>query len=515
MKVQILTWLFLLLLPGLVWASKNQDFFSVYDLEIDGKFNYHLVEDLNDDQKSDVILIHEGEEKRRMVSIFFQHDDGFHKKADQTWEIDNRVILFDTGNIDENPEKEIVCILKDGIYYYQFDNGQYNLSLHKLLDVNSLFVVPNKYRTYAWDFVRDLNDDNVDDLFIPFFDGYKIFYRIESGSYEFISNISTPVTGVITAVRQGTDNTGDYTAARYVTSTFLFKDYNQDGRSDIIAFDEKYLYIFFQDEAGRFSNEQDQHIKVSIIENKRGLTLSIGGKNEKEQVDISKISDINNDGLLDIIAIKMDTKASMLNPTSQLQIFLGKKSDTNSGASFNKTPDQIIVCEGLQIGSNIKDLNSDNNMDLIVPSIKLGVLKIIKMLLMRRATFEVLVYNADSQGMYSNKPDFETDLSIEFSYSGGSTIPVNDFNDYNGDGQTDILTSKSNEELNIYFGTGEDNFVNKKPDVKFKIELPKDGSNVKAKSLNSDNKMDLIISYNDQGNEQDTQKSFLKILIAK
>ena len=515
MKVQILIWLFLLLLPGLVWASKNQDFFSVYDLEIDGKFNYHLVEDLNDDQKSDVILIHEGEEKSRMVSIFFQRDDGFHKKADQTWEIDNRVILFDTGNIDENPEKEIVCILKDGIYYYQFDNGQYNLSLHKLLDVNSLFVVPNKYRVGSWDFTRDLNDDLIDDLFIPLFDGYGVFYRSESDGYELVSKLAAPVNGEITAVKQNNNNLGDYAAARYLTATFLFKDFNRDGRSDIIALNENNLHIFFQDEAGRFSNEQDQHIKVSIIENKKGLSISIGGKNEKEQVTINKISDINNDGLLDIIAQKMDTKASMLNPTSQLQIYLGKESGTSTGARFDKTPDQIIVCEGLQIGSNIKDLNSDNNMDLIVPSVKLGVLKIIKMLLMRRATFEVLVYNADSQGMYSNKPDFETDLSIEFSYSGGSTIPVNDFNDYNGDGQTDILTSKSNEELNIYFGTGEDNFVNKKPDVKFKIELPKDGSNVKAKLLNSDNKMDLIISYNDQGNEQDTQKSFLKILIAR
>ena len=184
MKAKVLTMLFMFLFPGMVLASKNQDYFSVYDLEIDGKYSSYLVEDLNDDQKPDIILIHEGEERRRMLSMFFQHDDGFNNKADQTWEIDNRVILFDIGNINDDSYKEIVCILKDGIYYYQLDITKYNLSLQKLLDVNSIFVLPNKYRINSWNFARDLNDDHIDDLFIPSFDGYGIYYRNEEGGYE-------------------------------------------------------------------------------------------------------------------------------------------------------------------------------------------------------------------------------------------------------------------------------------------------------------------------------------------
>ena len=513
MRAQILTWLFLLLIPGMVRASNNQDFFSVYDLEIDGKFKYHLIEDLNDDQKPDVIMIYEAKEKKRMISIFFQHNDGFHKEADQTWEFDERVILFDTGNINKDPYKEILCILKDGIYYYQLENNKYNLSLTRLLEVNSIFLIPDKKKITSWDFSRDLNDDQIDDLFIPVFDGYGIFYGNQSGDYEHISWITAPVTGE-TWVSSGKNRIGDSAYTQYSTSTFLFMDYNRDNRSDIIALNEDYLYIFFQDEAGRFSNEGKHFKKVNIIKNKKGLTFSIGGKNEKEQVAIEKLLDINSDGLLDIIAQKMDTKTSMLNPTSQLQIYLGKKTDSDTGAVFDMTPDQIIVCEGLQFDPEVKDLNNDDNMDLVIPSVKLGVLKIVKMLLMRRATFEVLIYNSDSSGIFSSTPDYKTDLSIEFSYSGGSTIPVTDLNDYNGDGKTDILTSKSNKELDIYFNKGEDLYANKKPDVIFNITLPKDGSNVKASSLNNDNKMDLMINYSDQESEKGKEKSHLKILIA-
>ncbi len=514
MKAQIMALILVLISPGLVLADKNQDFFNLYDLEIEGKFNYHLVEDLNNDNKPDVIMVHETKEKKRMISIFLQQDDGFPQKADQTWEFDKRVILFDIGDVSKGSNKDIVCILKDGIYYYPLENGKFNLSLHKLLDTDSIFVVPNKDSISSWNFVLDLNNDQIDDLFIPLFDGYGIFYKSETGNYEFVSKIIAPVTGEISGSRQE-NGIGDSAFARYTTATFLFKDYNQDNRSDIIALDEDHLYIFFQGESGRFSNESGQHEIVSIIENKKGLQISIGGKNKNEQVKINKIADINNDGLLDIIAQKMETQANLLDPTSQLQIYLGKKSGSNTGAIFDITPDQIIVCEGLQIGAELKDLNSDNYMDMIVPSIKLGVLKIVKMLLMRRATLEVLIYNSDSSGKYSVTPDFIRDLSIEFSYSGGSTIPVNDFNDYNGDGQMDILTCKSNKELVIYFGRKEGLFAEKKPDVEYEINLPQDGTAISSVSLNNDKKMDLIIDYSDHTVEKDVEKSQLKILITK
>ncbi len=514
MKIQTLTWVFLFAFPVLAWAIEDQDFFNIYDLEVDGKFKFHIVEDLNNDQKPDVILIHEGVDKERLISIFYQHDDGFHKDADQTWEFDNRVILFDIGDVSKDSKKEIVCILKDGIYYYQLENGKFNQSIHKLLDTGSIFVVPNKDSISSWNFVRYINDDQIDDLFIPLFDSYGIFYKNETGNYEFNSKITVPLTAELSDSRQA-NRIGDFASVRYTTATFLFKDYNQDNRSDIIALDEDKLFVFFQGENGGFSNDSGQHKIINIIENKKNLQISIGVKNEKEQLKINKIADINNDGLFDIIAQKMDTQASMLDPTSQLQIYLGKKSDSNTGAIFDKTPDQIIVCEGMQLGSELKDLNNDNNFDLIVPSVKLGVLKIVKMLLMRRATFEVLIYNSDSSGKYSSTPDFKTDLSIEFSYSGGATVPVNDFNDYNGDGQTDILTCRSNKELNIYFGSSGSLFTKQKPDVEFKIPLPQNGSGITPVSLNDDNKMDLIIDYSDQTVEKDVEKTQLKILITK
>lgn len=514
MKLGLAAFLVVFMFPSFAWSAENHDFFKTYDLEIEGVFSDHIVEDLNNDQQPDIIVMHGTEDKKRMLSIFFQQDGGFGKKADQVWEIDNRIILFDIGNIDEDPEKEIVCVLKDGLYYYKLNGNRYDPALNKMLDIRSIFVVPDKARFPSWNFLRDLNDDDIDDLFIPTFEGYAIYYRDKSGRYSLNSLLTAPLTGEISAVKQSGSNTGDYTNMRYTTSTFLFHDYNRDGRSDIISFDENYLYVYFQDESGGFSSEGEHHKKVDIIENKRGLTISIGTKNKNEQVDISKIADINNDGLLDIIAIKMDTKANMLNPTSQIQIYLGKRSESGQGAVFSKTPDQIIVCEGLQIGIELKDLNGDNYMDLTVPSVKLGVLKIVKILLMRRATLEILIHMSDASGKYSEIPDFKTDFSIEFSYSGGSTIPVHDYNDYNGDGMVDVLASKSSEELDIYFGRSDELLVNKRPDVKFMINLPNNGSAVKPVSLNNDKKMDLIINYSDQDNEKELKKSHIKVLIA-
>lgn len=167
MKARIMILILFLLLPGFALANKNRDFFNVYDLEIEGNFIYHPADDLNNDHKPDVIMIHKTKEKKRMISVFFQHDDGFHKKADQTWEFDDRVILFDIGddyNGDgrtdiltgkSNKELDIFFGRSDGLFARRKPDVKFEINLPP----NGSQIKPVK-----------LNNDNKMDLLIDYSD---------------------------------------------------------------------------------------------------------------------------------------------------------------------------------------------------------------------------------------------------------------------------------------------------------------------------------------------------------
>lgn len=150
---------------------------------------------------------------------------------------------------------------------------------------------------------------------------------------------------------------------------------------------------------------------------------------------------------------------------------------------------------------DIIDLNSDQRDDLVIPSIKIGVAQIIKMLVTRSVSIEASYYLMREDGRYPEKPDGSNTLTVKFAFKGGAASPVYEIDDFNNDGLFDVLSSSDEERLLIYWGE-QGKFIQAGAGEKFSVQLPQDGTLVRAADLNGDHRADVIIGYDDDDRER-------------
>ncbi|MFQ5769472.1 MAG: hypothetical protein ACE5HX_02980, partial [bacterium] len=276
------------------------------------------------------------------------------------------------------------------------------------------------------------------------------------------------------------------------------------------------LVVFCQDENGYFSLKCHHKIDLNFGEIWSGAKIQrtrIGDKSER--YFLKRILDLNADGIIDIISIKISTRKSFVNPYNEVRIHFGKKDTSNSVNSiyFNQTPDQIIKPGGTQLVLDILDLNRDNKYDLVIPIVKVGIKNIISMLLTKSIEIQAETFLMHENGLYSEKPDFKTNLVVRFSFRGGATSPVYEIADFNGDAYLDILSSIEEKMLIIFWGNKK-NIIDSKVGAKYNVLLPQNGEMVKAMNLNSDNKCDIIITYNEDNATYHNLTKIIRVLIA-
>jgi hypothetical protein len=215
----------------------------------------------------------------------------------------------------------------------------------------------------------------------------------------------------------------------------------------------------------------------------------------KDKIGITSLTDLNDDGLLDMIVEKFSMKEGALNIKKQFQIFFGRENTDNPhlGGIFNTVPDHIIINKGLQIYSKVADLNHDGKMDIYIPIIEIGIFNFISMLISGDIDITVFWYVMDDTGRYRKKPDFELEVTFELDTK-GRKFPVSTFGgDFNGDGRKDFLRSQDGK-LKVHYAP-EDGVPKEKADAEFETELPDNGLTVRPCNVNTDAKSDVVMVF--------------------
>lgn len=306
----------------LVPESVGAKIFDEYILHFDGNLKYYLVEDLNSDGLKDVFIFFttdKGNKSKKWFSIYYQAAQGFHEVPDQTFNPSSNMILLDIGDVIDGPGKEIVFFTHTGISYYKYQNGKYVLSEPPLIKISSIFRIPDSENIANWDFVFDLDADQVDEVIIPQFNQLVICKRDSSGVYQIYDKCLADVRSSI--YTRGFAETR-MPVASYSMPKCLFKDFNQDDIKDIIMLRNDKLKIFVQDQAGNFSYKPDYFIDMKFEQ--------LVEKDEPEEINIENIEDINGDGMLDLVVHKVEARTNLLNPKTQIQLYLGKKEGLSS-----------------------------------------------------------------------------------------------------------------------------------------------------------------------------------------
>jgi len=515
--INMLLLLFLGFFSFLNVAQAEEPYFSPYPLTIEGRYIDYLVEDINKDGKNDLLFFHlcsVGNNVSRTFSIFYQTQNGFSDIADQKIEIDKEAVVYFVSDVDSSPGKEILFFKSEGLFYYSANSNQFDLTPKLLIKTDSMFKLPDMFFMENYNFARDLNDDGIDEILIPQFGGFSIYGRNDQYIYSLKSELKTPMqTNVISG-----KELSKYLVSSYIIPNLIVTDYNNDHKKDIVFIQETHIAVFFQTNDLVFSNEQSVTLDLSE-KLTQAYALRIRNHNIhqrdrfKDRVGIRSLEDLNNDGLLDLIIENFSVTESLFNPTKTLKIFFGQPSEENpsKGPVFKKLPDNTIVTTGFPGRSTAVDLNGDATKELLVPSVELGLFKIIRIILSGEADVSVYVYKCNENGIYNEDPDEEIHFSVDIDRK-GRRIPVASFTgDFNGDGKTDHLGSKDDTVI-LVFNPG-DGSLKSTTDVSFPIQIPENGLKVKPHYINNDQYSDVIIVYDESTDKTSSPGKNVCVLI--
>ena len=118
-------------------------------------------------------------------------------------------------------------------------------------------------------------------------------------------------------------------------------------------------------------------------------------------------------------------------------------------AALLEKGDQVIISEGsISAAMDMRDVNGDGHQDLILPSLRLSITAIIRILITRNIpiTFNIFLYQ-DGQ-RYSDRPDFQKEVKFKVDFSGESNTQAMTLDgDFDGDGVNDFVLATSDDEL--------------------------------------------------------------------
>jgi hypothetical protein len=495
-------------------AKSDEDFFTVYDLNVEGDYIDFVIDDLNADGFNDGLFFHSKRDNgsiSRYFSVFYQHKKGFNPQADYRFEITPGAVVYDVADIDSAPGKEILFFKNEGLFYYKMIDGAYDATPVLFIETPSLFKLPDPVFLERLNFARDLNNDGIEEILVPQFHHYVIYSKqpndeqTDGGQpdsiqpdtvYKMTATLDCPVQNGI----KSSHGVSRSLVSTFLTPTTIIFDYNRDQRNDIVTVHSNHLKVFFQNDAGEFSNADSAVIAFDFDLTLAYTSLSGPGRPHerdrlKDKIGITSLTDLNDDGLLDMIVEKFSMKDGALNIKKQFQIYFGREDTENPhlGAIFNTVPDHIIINKGLQIYSKIIDLNHDNKMDIYIPIIEIGIFNFISMLISGDVEITVLWYVMDDSGKYRKKPDFEMEVTFELDTK-GRKFPVSTFGgDFDGDGRKDFLRSQDGT-LKIHYAP-EDGVPREDPDAEFETEIPANGLTVRPYKVNADAKSDVVMVF--------------------
>lgn len=436
-------------------------------------------------------LLHFNQQQRLVISGFSQFDRWLTmvNLADFTTSslsVPGNTQFFSKARLAGFAEPQLILLTTEGVYHYPF--GDNTISPIRLLTVNSIFRIADKVRLRERNISVDLGS-GLSDFLIPDFEHTHLYRQQQDGSF---LHFILPVTA---RVQTWNNNRADYTAKR----PYVF-DVNQDGLPDLVFVQKGRFEVFLQAVDGSFSTEAlSSDWPIVLSTEQEADQRSDAGRNYSGQSIrmLETIEDLDGDGLPDIVVNVQDI-ADALDRSSRFEVYFGKS--TATGLSFNSKPDTQIVLDSVPTDVVIDDFNGDGRKDFYIPTTKIGVGTIVRVLLRGSANLDVDFYLLSEQRSYSAKADFRQQAKIDVSISNlRFDMPLFELIDLTGDGRKSLVLGESGRELRFYEPDARRLFSRSSQRVE--LSLPRDASRVRVFDLNNDGKEDVVLPFDSLDSE--------------
>lgn len=449
-----------------------------------------------DSQPGAIVLAGRSKDRQKHMAIYPVRADGSVASEPSTrLLLPEQVLYFDSATI--NAETTLVFLTPDGILELDPESGR----LNSLLSIASVYRTPTRESLGHLDFVRDLNDDGLDDIVLPDFDGVRIRLQTTHGfGPEILLDIAP-------RLLLGTSQ------ASYRPDQLYLYDFNLDGMRDLAVLRDNQFHVFDADSEWSFASHARRiPIDIELAADDEAARFEENlvqiDQSDFRSSRISDVTDLNDDGLPDIITFTA-ISSGVFDKRSEYGVHLA--SWTQDGIRYRDPADAKIASRGFQVG--LTPIDSEGGRDLVSTSVDFGFRQVIAALFTRSLTVDVSLHRFGNDPIYTSEGDYHTETKLKLNISTGFvSVPAVRFADFNDDGLADILLQQGDDELLIREGSrsaedfGESSWT-------WETTLPLDGSLIDVADANGDGFKDVLIGYGNADGEE--MRNRLRVLVGQ
>jgi hypothetical protein len=470
--------------------------FASHDLRVNGSIITVITADLRGHRRQDLIVISRTgtfPKEARWVSVFWHQAGGrFNPHPDLVWEMDPEATVIDVGVLGSvSDHKSIVYLTGSEVRAYQL-TGRGPPTPTTLLEIPTLTVFPEPVDLPILPLIHDWKGTGQPWLGIPQFGQLMLYPMAQAGPQGPGEPVKLYQPTLLFGGEREHRLIRDYALQLiYRLPQLVVRDFNGDGRADLIAAWQDHVAVYVQDATGRFPQEPSQTFYFNMRTELEG-TLRL--------VQISPlIEDLNGDGRADVILTKMIGRITDRRLVTSVYL--------NRAGSLPAQPDVSVEHDGFATTLLAKDLNGDGRRDLVVPLVRIGVRNLISNLLTNRVDVSLLTHLYRDEGIFAGVPDWTRSFTYQIDMSDGVVLQgiwPNVEGDFDGDGKPDLLVA-GDDEVTVYLATPGTLFA-RDPAARLPI---KTSSRVIVRDLTDDRRADIVMWY-DRSSEW---KGVVKVLI--
>jgi len=484
-----------------VQAFTSQSIFSIYNIETPFTISQpiiaaNLIDNADNHSADELLAIGVDDQKQTWLAIYIFDGKSQNYRVYSKQIIPKKYFAYDLSDFvkeDKNKLRSLYFLGKDEVVTFRMapsiNNNETTNSFELKQKVNSMYLVNTADFINAKDFIKDLNQDGVDDIYLPHFEQMNLWLSQPCGQLHFQL---LPLPPFIEH---------DNAKVTFNQRALFFADFNFDDKTDIAWIKQGRINYFSQTETGLFLELSKEVILNNTI---YGLNWWNIREPDGDNLDQSKlahrmveqIKDVNGDGIVDMI-VRYTQSSGVLERSNDYEFYFGQKittADINK-VTFQAQPNTVIQAEGTLTGLNIIDINNDNKFEVMLSSFELSLSNIIGALISGGIDQNVLLFSLNSQNSFEDKPIASKEVELSFSLSNGrSGQPIVQIADIDGDGLQDLMLSDDEDTLEVYLGKkGKRKFAKKA--LRQEMLLAKDGQYIQSHDMNLDGKQDFIMSY--------------------
>ena len=372
-----------------------------------------------------------------------------------------------------------------------------------LVAVTSDFKASERDEVLHVDMTRDLNGDGRDDVVLVQGHGFRVLVQLQDGRFADPLTIG-PATGLDRVY--GADG---YRYRPWAEGGRIHEmDYDLDGRSDLVFWNDGHFVVHPQTEQGLFSPEartfttgikfdSDQIASLAAPAGIRRRRMDHMPEGESTGRVLHSLTDMNDDGVTDLVVFSLKG-SSLWKMHSSYEVHFGAAAP-GGGTEFSPRVGAVVASQGIIAGVDRHDFDGDGQVDVMLTSFEPTVFSAVRVLVMSILTgagsFDLEMFRMED-GRYGARPNAVRQIRPRSPRKSGERAfwPAVRMGDMNGDGRSDVLIARNRKMLHVHLGVPGPGLLARKPQ-RFAIPVPEDEEYTWLTDFNQDGKQDVLMHH--------------------